>query len=393
MRREHKLFYRHLAQTSPFPLALEVDRAEGMYMVGQDGKRYLDLISGIGVSNIGHRHPEVVAAVKAQLEKHMHLMVYGEFIQAPQVRLAALLAENLPPSLDNVYLVNSGSEAVEGALKLAKRHTGRFEMIAFRNAYHGSTQGALSVTGDESLKQAFRPLLPGIRFLDYDCPDQLDRITDKTACVIMEPIQGEAGARVPSVSFVREVRRRCQQTGALLIFDEIQTGFGRSGALWAFEHTGVLPDILLLGKAMGGGLPIAAFIAAKELMQDLSHDPVLGHITTFGGNAVCAAAALANLEVILRGRLWEEVPGKEALFRSLLRHPDILEIRGKGLLLAVTFQDFETNRRIIGRCLEQGLLTDWFLFASHCMRIAPPLLITADEIRRACRIILASVAD
>lgn len=393
MRREHKLFYRHLAQTSPFPLALEVDRAEGMYMVGQDGKRYLDLISGIGVSNIGHRHPEVVAAVKAQLEKHMHLMVYGEFIQAPQVRLAALLAENLPPSLDNVYLVNSGSEAVEGALKLAKRHTGRFEMIAFRNAYHGSTQGALSVTGDESLKQAFRPLLPGIRFLDYDCPDQLDRITDKTACVIMEPIQGEAGARVPSASFVREVRRRCQQTGALLIFDEIQTGFGRSGALWAFEHTGVLPDILLLGKAMGGGLPIAAFIAAKELMQDLSHDPVLGHITTFGGNAVCAAAALANLEVILRGRLWEEVPGKEALFRSLLRHPDILEIRGKGLLLAVTFQDFETNRRIIGRCLEQGLLTDWFLFASHCMRIAPPLLITADEIRRACRIILASVAD
>lgn len=393
MTREHKLFYRHLAQTSPFPLALEVDRAEGMYMYGRDGKQYLDLISGIGVSNIGHRHPAVVKAVKAQLDKHMHLMVYGEFIQSPQVRLASLLAENLPQSLDNVYLVNSGSEAVEGALKLAKRHTGRFEVVAFRKAYHGSTQGALSVTGDESLKQAFRPLVPGIRFLDYDCPDQLGRITEKTACVIMEPIQGEAGARVPSASFVQEVRSRCRETGALLIFDEIQTGFGRSGALWAFEHTGVVPDVLLLGKAMGGGLPVAAFIAGKGLMQDLSHDPVLGHITTFGGNAVCAAAAVANLEVILRDRLWEEVLEKEALFRSLLKHPEIMEIRGKGLLLAVAFRDFETNRRVIGRCLEQGLLTDWFLFANHCMRIAPPLLITADEIREACRIILASAGD
>lgn len=386
-----ELFLKYLGQTSAFPLAVEIERAEGVYMYGPDGKCYLDLISGISVSSVGHRHPEVVKAVKDQADRYMHLMVYGEFVQSPQVKLAELLVNHLPEPLNNVYLVNSGSEATEGALKLAKRHTGRTEIVSFRNAYHGSTQGSLSVMGDERMKKAFRPLLPDVRFLDYNQTEQLNQITPHTACVIAETIQGEAGAVVPTSEFMQTLRKRCDETGALLILDEIQAGLGRTGKLWAFEHFAVVPDILLLAKGLGGGMPIGAFIASAEIMQSLTNSPVLGHITTFGGNAVCAAAALATVNVITRERLWEGVPEKEMLFREKLKHPAIKNIRGKGLMLAVEFDTFERNKKIIDRCLEMGVLTDWFLFADNCMRIAPPLIIKNDEIEAACQLILDAI--
>jgi acetylornithine/succinyldiaminopimelate/putrescine aminotransferase len=386
-----ELFFRYLGQTSDFPLAVEIERAEGVYMYGTDGKRYLDLISGISVSTIGHRHPRVVQAIKDQADKYMHLMVYGEFVQSPQVKLAEKLVQHLPQPLDNVYLVNSGSEATEGALKLAKRHTGRTEIVSFRNAYHGSTQGSLSIMGDERMKKAFRPLLPDVRILDFNQVDQLGQISSKTACVIVETIQGEAGAVVPSIAFLSALRARCDETGAMLVLDEIQTGFGRTGKLWAFEHFDIVPDILLLAKGMGGGMPVGAFIASAEIMRSLTHTPVLGHITTFGGNAVCAAAALANLEVIAEGRLWEQVEEKERLFREMLKHPAIKGIRGKGLMLAVEFENFQQNKQTIDRCLEMGVLTDWFLFADHCLRIAPPLIITPEQIAVSCEVILKAI--
>jgi acetylornithine/N-succinyldiaminopimelate aminotransferase len=385
------LFYKHLAQTSAFPMALEIERAEGMYMYDPQGKPYLDLISGIGVSALGHRHPDVVKAIHDQLDKYMHLMVYGEFIQSPQVHLAKLLTDNLPDPLDNVYFVNSGSEAVEGALKLAKRHTGRTQIIAFRNAYHGSTHGALSVTGNESLKNAFRPLLPDVLHLDYNKPGQLEKITSRAACVIAETIQGEAGAIVPDAAFMTALRNRCYDTGALLILDEIQCGMGRTGKLWAFEHYNIIPDILTLAKGLGGGMPIGAFIASKQLMQCLTHDPVLGHITTFGGNAVCATTAHATLQLIVKAELWKEAAKKEQIFRRLLTHPTIKKIRGKGLMLAVEFDSFEQNKKIIDKCLKRGLITDWFLFAGNCLRIAPPLIISEDQITEACHTIIESI--
>lgn len=385
------LFFRHLAQTSTFPMALEISRAEGMYMYDPQGKAYMDLISGIGVSALGHRHPKVVKAIKDQLDKYMHLMVYGEFIQSPQLELAKLLTDNLPAPLDNVYLVNSGGEAVEGALKLAKRYTGRTEIVAFRNAYHGSTHGALSVTGNESLKNAFRPLLPDVVHLDYNQTDQLGRITSKTACVIAETIQGEAGAIVPDKGFMLALRDRCHDTGALLILDEIQCGMGRTGKLWAFEHFHIIPDILTLAKGLGGGMPIGAFIAPKSIMQCLTDNPVLGHITTFGGNAVCAASACATLKTICDEKLWETALVKEQIFRRLLSHPRIKNIRGMGLMLAVEFDDFEQNKRTIDSCLERGLVTDWFLFADNCLRIAPPLIISEEQIQKACRILMEAI--
>jgi len=360
-------------------------------MYSPDGKRYLDLISGISVSSVGHRHPQVVKAVKDQADRYMHLMVYGEFVQSTQVKLAELLVKHLPWPLNNVYLVNSGSEATEGALKLAKRHTGRTEIVSFRHAYHGSTQGSLSIMGDERMKKAFRPLLPDVRFLDFNQTEQLDQVSSKTACVIAETIQGEAGAVVPNVEFMQALRKRCDETGALLILDEIQVGLGRTGKLWAFEHFGIIPDILMLAKGLGGGMPIGAFIASAEIMKSLTHSPVLGHITTFGGNAVCAAAALATLDVITRERLWNGVPEKEKLIREKLKHPAIKGIRGKGLMLAVEFDSFEQNKKIIDRCLENGVLTDWFLFADNCMRIAPPLIIKKDEIEAACQVILQAI--
>jgi acetylornithine/N-succinyldiaminopimelate aminotransferase len=383
-----ELFFRCLGQTSGFPLALELERAEGVYMYDANGKAYLDLISGIAVSLVGHRHPRVVEAIRDQTEKYLHLMVYGEFVQSPQVQLASLLVNHLPDSLEQVYLVNSGSEAVEGALKLAKRYTGRTEIICFRKAYHGSTQGSLSVMGDERMKQAFRPLLPDVRILDYNDIEQLEQVSERTACVIAESIQGEAGAMVPDAAFMQTLRKRCSQTGVLLILDEIQAGYGRSGKLWAFEHFGVVPDILTLAKGMGGGLPIGAFVASREIMQALTENPVLGHITTFGGNALCAAAARATLEVVLEEKLWERAAEMELYFRNKLAHPLIRSIRGRGLMLALEFSDFAQNKLIIDRCIEKGLVTDWFLFADNCLRLAPPLVITPQQADDACNIIL-----
>lgn len=387
------IFFRHLGQTSSFPLALEIEKAEGMYMFDKDGRRYFDLISGISVSALGHRHPSVIAAIQKQLDSYLHLMVYGEFVQAPQTELAELLIKHLPPHLDNVYFVNSGSEAIEGALKLAKRHTGRTEIASFINAYHGSTHGALSVTGNEKLKNAFRPLLPGIRHLRFNLEEDLAQISGQTACVLIETIQGEAGAVVPDAGFMSALRKRCDETGALLILDEIQAGLGRTGRLWAFEHYGIEPDILTLAKGLGGGMPIGAFIANRDVMQSLTNKPILGHITTFGGNAVCAAAARATFQTIIDHKLWENAMEAEQSFRELLIHPRIRFINGKGLLLSIGFDDFSENKKIIDQCTANGLLTDWFLFADHAMRIAPPLNISRKDIENVCEIINQSIDE
>ncbi len=356
-------------------------------MYDPEGKEYLDLISGVAVSNVGHCHPKVVGAIKGQCEKHMHLMVYGETIQSPQVKLTSLLTRHLPESLNSVYLVNSGAEATEGAMKLAKRFTGRSEIVSFKKSYHGSTQGALSLMGDETFKQAFRPLLPDVRILEFNNANHLEQITEKTACVFAETIQAEAGIIEPTDGFLEKLRQRCNETAALLVLDEIQVGFGRTGKLWAFEHYNVVPDIILLAKGMGGGMPIGAFIANKEVMHSLTNSPILGHITTFGGNAVCAAAAFAALSVILDEKLHENARQKEALFRENLKHPAIKEVRGRGLFLAARFDSFEQTKKIIDRCLQMGLLTDCFLFADNCLRIAPPLIISDEEIVKSCEII------
>jgi len=371
-----QLFLNHNAQTTHFPLLLEFESAKGVYLYDMEGKPYLDLISGIGVSNIGHSHPNVVNAIKEQAEKFMHLMVYGEYVQAPQVKFAEKLASLLPEQLQSVYFVNSGSEAIEGALKLAKRYTGRANIIACKNSYHGSTHGALSVMGNEEYKQAYRPLLPGIQFIDFNDSAQLDQITTETACVLIETIQGEAGIRVPDVAYLQALRRRCTQTGTLLILDEIQVAMGRTGKMFAFEHFGIVPDILVMAKALGGGMPIGAF----------RENPILGHITTFGGHPVCCAAGLAGLQVLLDDELIEQVAQKEALMRELLVHPAILEVRGKGLIMAVELESFEFNKKVIDRCIEHGIITDWFLHCSNSMRI-----ITEDEIRKACAVIIEAL--
>jgi len=385
-----QLFLANNAQTTDFPLLLEFERAEGVYMYDKEGKAYIDLISGIGVSNLGHGNPYVINAIKAQLDKYMHLMVYGEYVQTPQVRFAEKLTSILPPNLQSVYFTNSGAEAVEGALKLAKRFIGRQQVIAFHNSYHGSTHGALSVMGNEEYKQAYRPLLPGINFIRFNEVNDLQFITDQTACVIIETIQGEAGVRVPDIAYMQTLRARCNETGALLILDEIQTAFGRTGKLFAFEHFNIVPDILLLAKALGGGMPVGAFIASTAIMDSLKENPILGHITTFGGHPVCCAAGLAALEVLLDENLAGQVAGKEALMRELLVHPAIKEVRGKGLMLAIELENFDLNKKIIDRCIEHGVITDWFLHCSNAMRIAPPLIITNDEIRTACSIIIES---
>ncbi|HSH65784.1 MAG TPA: aspartate aminotransferase family protein [Bacteroidia bacterium] len=388
---QRQLFINHLAQTSETPLGLEIESAEGIYLYDSSGKKYMDLISGISVSNVGHRHPVVLKAIRDQLDKYLHLMVYGEYIQAPQVQLSTLLAELLPGDLNSVYFVNSGSEAIEGAMKLAKRYTGRTEVISFKNAYHGSTQGSLSIMGNEEFKNAFRPLLPDIKQLDYNNISRLDEITSRTACVFVETIQGEAGAITPKENFLQLLRERCNAVGALLIADEIQTGFGRTGKLFAFEHYDFIPDILCIAKGMGGGMPIGAFISSKTIMGSLSNNPILGHITTFGGHPVSCAASKATIEVILKNKLIDSVLEKEKLFRELLIHPQINSINGRGLLLSVEFNSYEQNKSVIDLCIENGIITDWFLFNSHSMRIAPPLTITTEEIKEACKIILSCV--
>ena len=385
---ERELFFRHLAQTSPSPLAMEIVKAEGVELWDVKGKKYLDLIGGISVCNTGHRHPKIVEAIKKQADQYLHLLVYGEFIQSPQVQYATLLINHLPASLNSVYFTNSGAEAVEGAMKLAKRVTGRTEIIAFKQSYHGSTQGALSIMGDENWRNAFRPLLPGIRHLEYNDDHAAEHITSGTACVILEVVQAERGVYPSTVDWMRKIRDRCTQQGVLLVFDEIQTGFGRTGSWWAFEQLSCVPDILLLGKALGGGLPLGAFIAQRELMETLAHQPVLGHITTFGGHPLSCAAGMASMKLLKEEGWIEEVSKKEALIKSLLIHPLIRVVRTKGLLIAIEFESFEINKKIIDECIQNGLLTDWFLFAPQCMRIAPPITISEDEIRQACQIIL-----
>jgi len=386
-----QLFLANNAQTTDVPLLLEFERAQGIYMYDKEGKAYIDLISGIGVSNLGHSHAYVVNAIKEQLDKYMHLMVYGEYVQTPQVRFAEKLTSLLPSALNSVYFVNSGAEAVEGALKLAKRYTGRSQIIACYNSYHGSTQGALSVMGNEEYKQAYRPLLPGVKFIRFNEAEDLEQITEKNACVVIETIQGEAGVRVPEIHYLHALRKRCNETGTLLILDEIQCAMGRTGKLFAFEHFDIVPDILLLAKATGGGMPLGAFIASNEIMGALKENPILGHITTFGGHPVCCAAGLAALEALLNEKLGETVDAKAALFRQLLIHPAIKGVRGMGLMLAVELESFEFNKKVIDRCIENGVVTDWFLHCSSSMRIAPPLIITEEEIGEACHVIIEAI--
>ena len=385
------LFLKHLAPTSDIPMLLEIDRAEGVYLLDTAGRRYLDLIAGIGVSSLGHCHPAVVAAVRAQTERYLHTMVYGEYVLAPQVELAKLLTDQLPERLDSVYFVNSGTEATEGAMKLAKRATGRTEFISATRSYHGSTQGAASLMWPKTFTQPYHPLLPGVRHLDFNCDFCLDRITERTAAVILETVQAEWGLRTPRRAWLRAVRRRCDETGTLLILDEIQAGYGRTGSLFAFEQYGVEPDILLLAKGMGGGMPIGCFVASRRLMRHLASNPVLGHITTFGGHPVSCAAALATLRTLLDERLVDRVPRLEAILREELHHPEIREVRTAGLWAAVELRDFDQVRGTIKTALANGLITDWFLFNERALRIAPPLTISETELREACRTLVASI--
>ncbi len=380
-----QLFQKYLAPTSDAPVALEIERAEGVYMYDTQGKAYIDLISGVSVSNVGHRHPYVVNAIKNQLDQYMHLMVYGEYIQAPQVQLAKALVELLPKTLNSVYLVNSGSEANEGALKLAKRITGRPNLIGFKNAYHGSTHGALSLLGDELFKNAFRPLLPGVKLIQFNKIEDLVHIDEQTAAVLVEPIQGEAGIIEPKNEYLTLLRKRCDEVGAMLIFDEVQTAFGRTGKMFAFEHYGVSPDIITLAKGLGAGMPIGAFVASSEHMAMFTHQPILGHITTFGGHPVSAASALAGIEVIRNENLIASVDEKGLKFKKGLTHTAFKSIRGKGLFLAVELESSGFLKRFFKLSLDAGVVFDWFLFEDRYFRISPPLTITFEEIDIVCQ--------
>ncbi len=389
---QRALFLQHLAQTSDTPLMLEIERAEGIYLYDQQGKEYIDIIAGIGVSNVGHRHPKVTEAIHNQVDSHLHLMVFGEFVQSPQVKLAEALSNTLPDNLNCTYILNSGSEAVEGALKLAKRITGRRKLIGFTNAYHGSSHGALSMCGNEELKNKFRPLLPEVYSIEYDDLDALDFIDEETAAVIIEPVQGEAGVRIPSTDFMQALRAKCTQLGVMLIADEIQAGFGRTGTFWSFEHFDITPDIIVCAKGMGGGMPIGAFIASKEHMALFKNNPMLGHISTFGGHPVSCAASLATLEVIQEEKLLESVESKGLLFKSLLENVEgVEEIRQIGLMIAIKFKDYDTLKSIIDKGLELGIVSDWFLFCNDSMRIAPPLTITEEEITKSCELIKQAI--
>ncbi len=392
-----EIFLRHVAQTSPASLAFEIERASCATLYDTKGNSYIDLIGGISVANLGHGHPRVLAAIREQLDKYLHVMVYGEFVQSPQVRYAQRLCSLLPSSLNSVYFTNSGAEAVEGAMKLAKRVTNRSRIISFKGSYHGSTQGALSAIGDEYWRQAFRPLLPDVWHFNYNDPAVLNVIDHTTACVLLETVQAESGILVPDAEWIRAVEKKCKAVGALLILDEIQAGFGRTGKLWAFEWFGIVPDVLLLGKALGGGLPLGAFIADKQWMHHLTDAPVLGHITTFGGHPLSCAAGLAALDALIEEGWIDTVKSKENLFRSLLTHPAIKAIRSFGLWMAVEFEDHEICKRVIDACLQvdeqrpHGLMTDWFLFAPNCLRIAPPLIISEKQIELACDRILEAI--
>lgn len=390
---QRQLFLSHLAQTTDFPLMLEIESAKGVYMYTPQKQAIIDIISGIGVSNVGHCHPNVVEAVQHQVTKYMHLMVYGEVVQAPQNQLAKALLDTLPPSLDNVFFMNSGSEAIEGALKLAKRYTQRAEIIACFNAYHGSSHGALSVGGNEEFKTNYRPLLPAIRHVRFGNLEDLQYITPQTAAFVVETVQGEAGIRVASKDYFQALRQRCNETDTLLILDEIQTGFGRTGKFWGFEHYDIVPDIITCAKGMGGGMPIGAFISSQEKMAVFKNNPILGHISTFGGHPVSCVASLATIQIIQKENLLEDVNQKATLFKQLLVHPKIKGIRNKGLLMAVEFESFDILKPIIDKALELGVLTDWFLNCDNSLRIAPPLIITQEQIKEACEIILQAIDE
>lgn len=382
-----QLFLQHIGQTSPSPLALEIIKAEGCKLIDVNGKEYLDLIGGISVCNVGHGNKKVIGAINKQINDYLHVMVNGELVLSPQTTYAKLLTDHLPKSLNAVFFTASGTEATEGAMKLAKRYNARTEIAAFNNSYHGSTQGSLSIMGDEYWRNAFRPLLPGIAHLNFNSYESLNAITELTACVIAETIQAEAGVIIPDLEWMKALRKRCTETGALLVLDEIQCGFGRNGTLWGFDQCNIIPDILLLGKALGGGMPLGAFIADKKIMDSLTNNPVLGHINTFGGHPVCCAAGNAAFDYLLKEKVVESVFDKEQVFLQNLLSPKIKNIRSRGLMLALEFESFEQNKKVIDALIGEGVFTDWFLFASSCLRIVPPLTITSDEILQACAII------
>lgn len=381
-------FEKHLAQTSPYPIALDVVGAEGCHIRTRDGRRYLDLVAGLAVNNTGHRHPKVIEAIKQQADRYLHVIPYGEFIQEPQVRFAERLASVLPATLDCTYFVNSGTEANEAALKLAKRITGRTALVACHRSYHGSTHGSLSITGNEQKKYRNRPLLPDVSFITFNESADLAHIDERTAAVVVEPIQGDAGVRVPSLQWMKALRARCTAMGAVLIFDEVQTGFGRTGRLFALEHFDVVPDILVLGKALGGGIAMGAFVSSQERMELFTHEPVLGHITTFGGHPLACAAGLAALDLLIEEELSTNAARMGDLFKRSLIHPAIKEVRGTGLMLAVELGDAEKVQRVVMGCLEQGVLGFWFLSCPTAFRIAPPLTITEADVQRACAVIV-----
>ena len=382
-----QIFLHHIGQTSPSPLALEIVKAEGCKLYDADGKIYIDLIGGISVCNVGHKNKKVIGAINKQINDYMHVMVNGELVLSPQTNYAKLLTDNLPASLNSVFFTTSGTEATEGAMKLAKRYTGRTQIAAFKNSYHGSTQGSLSIMGSEYWRNAFRPLLPGILHLSFNSHESLEQITELTACVIAETIQAEAGVVVPDKNWMQALQKRCNETGTLFILDEIQCGFGRNGTLWAFEQFDIIPDVLLLGKALGGGMPLGAFIADKKLMDSLTNNPVLGHINTFGGHPVCCAAGYAAMQFLLEEKIVSSVFDKEKLFKEKLTSSKIKSFKSRGLMIALEFENFEENKKVIDALIDKGVFTDWFLFASECLRIVPPLTISNEEIAEACNII------
>lgn len=388
-----KEFFKYQAQTTPFAAGFEVEKAEGSYIYGKDGKKYLDFVAGVSANTLGHSHPKIVSAIKEQSEKYLHVMVYGEYAQEKPIELCKLLAEATPEPLEVTYLVNSGAEAIDGALKLAKRFTGREEIISMKNSYHGNTHGALSVSGNEFHKREFRPLLPMVHFIEFNNEAEFAKITEKTACVIAETIQGAAGFLMPDEDYFKNLKKRCEEVGALLILDEIQPGFGRTGQLFSFEHFGMVPDILVMGKGMGGGVPVGAFMSSRKIMETLSHSPKLGHITTFGGNPLIAASSLATLKEVLESGLMNEMERKEKLFRELLIHPKIKNINGKGLMLAVNLGSPEYTLEVAKRCMEKGLIVFWQLYRNEFLRISPPLTLTEEEIKIGCEIILEVLDD
>lgn len=385
-------FYKHLAQTSESPLAIEIVNASGVYLEDIDGKKYMDLIAGIGVSILGHKNPVVVEAVKNQAERYMHTMVYGEFVLAPQVQLATELSEVLPSPLDSAYLVNSGAEAIEGAMKLAKRYTGRKKIIAANKSYHGSTQGAMSLISEIWFAGPFYPLLPGIEFVDFNDLNQLEIIDETVAAVLFETVKGEEGVIVPSMDYLKKVKERCEEVGALLILDEIQAGYGRTGKMFAFEHFGVIPDILCLAKGFGGGMPIGAFVSSNEIMRVLTFDPVLGHITTYGGHPVSAAAALATIQTLKNSDYIDQVPSKNLLIQSILDKYE-LEYRNIGLWFAIQLNNFDEVLIVVKKGLERGVFVDWFLFNDSSIRLAPPLVITHEELSKGVEIVAALIHE